>query len=232
MVGYKVFASGNLNISDRVKFLGGTYGCSNVNVGANANVKGELRVKNNAELRSNSYTEKLVVGGNVNKQQGARVGTLTRQTPSLPSLTQKNVSYGSSNIVVGNNTTKVLQPGTYKQLHVFSGANVSFEGGEYRFESFVIEPDVRLTFKNSSTPVRIWVQGNLNFGDRTQVSSSSTNSKLFIYTNAYNIYMGVTSSMHAILVAPKASINIASGYTFSGQIWAKEITIQPDATIK
>ena len=232
LVGYKVFASGNLNISDRVKFLGGTYGCSNVNVGANANVKGELRVKNNAELRSNSYTEKLVVGGNVNKQQGARVGTLTRQTPSLPSLTQKNVSYGSSNIVVGNNTTKVLQPGTYKQLHVFSGANVSFEGGEYRFESFVIEPDVRLTFKNSSTPVRIWVQGNLSFGDRTQVSSSSTNSKLFIYTNAYNIYMGVTSSMHAILVAPKASINIASGYTFSGQIWAKEITIQPDATIK
>jgi len=120
----------------------------------------------------------------------------------------------------------------YKRLHVYAGANVTFVGGVYNFESFNIESDAKLSFNNSVTPIRVWVQNTFSLGDRVEVNTAGTAEDLFIYTNTGSLYLGVISSIRAVLVAPNATANIASRYTWDGQIWAREITIQPDAVVR
>ena len=229
---YKVFTTGHLNIADRVVLNGGSYGCASANVGSNANISIMLYATGDVELRNNSYTEQVVAGGSVSVQSGAQYGFLFNEPMNLPNLVVQDVPYGSEDLIVYGGQTVTVQPGMYKRLHVYAGANVTFVGGVYNFESFNIESDAKLSFNNSVTPIRVWVQNTFSLGDRVEVNTAGTAEDLFIYTNTGSLYLGVISSIRAVLVAPNAIANIASRYTWDGQIWAREITIQPDAVVR
>ncbi len=232
LLNYKMYAQGNLIISDRVKLASGSYSCSYVNVGANASVLGTLYSNGNVDLRSHSYVESLYYSGSLNVQDGAHFGNGVQASIDLPQLPLMNVAAGTSDITVANGQNLTLVPGKYKKLQIYSNATVSFEPGEYFFESVVIEPDASIYFLNRDFPIRLWIQGNLSIGDRVKPFTNGLSEDLFIYTNTNNLYLGVTSMMRAILVAPNASINMASRSQWGGQIWAKEITIQPDVIVE
>jgi len=229
---YKVFTTGHMNIADRVVLNGGSYGCTSANVGSNANISILLYATGDVELRNNSYTEQVVAGGSVSVQSGAQYGFMFNEPINLPNLAVQNVPYGNEDLIVYGGQTVTVQPGMYKRLHVYAGANVTFVGGVYNFESFNIESDAKLSFNNSVTPIRVWVQNTFSLGDRVEVNTTGTAEDLFIYTNTSSLYLGVISSIRAVLVAPNATANIASRYTWDGQIWAREITIQPDAVVR
>ena len=229
---YKVFATGHMNIADRVVLNGGSYGCASANVGSNANISIMLYATGDVELRNNSYTEQVVAGGSVSVQSGAQYGFMFNEPVNMPNLAVQNVPYGNEDLIVYGGQTVTVQPGMYKSLHIYAGANVTFVGGIYNFESFNIESDAKLSFNNSVTPIRVWVQNTFSLGDRVEVNTTGTAEDLFIYTNTSSLYLGVISSIRAVLVAPNATANIASRYTWAGQIWAREITIQPDAVVR
>lgn len=229
---YKVFTTGHMNIADRVVLNGGSYGCTSANVGSNANISIMLYATGNVELRNNSYTEQVVAGGSVSVQSGAQYGFMFNEPVNMPNLAVQNVPYGNDDLIVYGGQTVTVQPGMYKSLHVYAGANVTFVGGVYNFESFNIESDAKLSFNNSVTPIRVWVQNTFSLGDRVEVNTTGTAEDLFIYTNTSSLYLGVISSIRAVLVAPNATADIASRYTWDGQIWAREITIQPDAVVR
>ena len=229
---YDIYAKQSLIIADRVQLQGESYVCSNVSVGVNAKIYGTLNVKNNAELRNFSYAENLHIEGTVNQQDGASTGITMASSVVMPSIESVSINVGTSDLIVANNQTAVVRPGSYKRLHIFAGAKVTFEGGVYNFESFIVEPDAKITFNNESTPIQVWVQKELQFGDRAKVESIGTMGNLFVYTNAFNVYMGVTSSLEVVLAAPNAKVDVASRCVLSGKVWAREITIQPDVVVK
>lgn len=232
LLAYDILASQKLTIADRAILNGSLYGCSTVNVGANASVSGLLNVLNDAEFRSNSVVESATVGGQVNEQHGAKIGTLQKQSFILPDMARLTVRYGSDDLIVKNNEHVTVHPGDYRQLHIYSGAKVQFESGVYNIESFIVEPDVELYFENASEPISMFVQKDFSIGDRVEMVSYGDWQKLLMYTNSTNIYMGVSSTTASVLIAPDAAVNIASRYSMNGKVWAREITIQPDAVVK
>ena len=232
LTGFKVFASGNMNISDRVVLDGGSFACASANVGSNANVSISLYVSGNVQLRNNSYTERVVAGGYVDVQAGAQYGALLNEAVVSPNLAVHDVQSGNEDLIVYNNQTVTINPGIYRRIHIYSGANVTINGGEYNLESFNVEPDARLSFNNSSTPIRMWIRNNFYLADRVTINSNAPAENLFIYTNTNSIDLGTDLSLRAILVAPNANVNVSSRYTWNGRIWAREITIQPDAVVR
>ena len=232
LTGFKVFASGNMNIADRVVLDEGSFGCASANVGSNANVTISLYVSGDVQLRNNSYTERVVAGGNVDVQAGARYGVLLNETVVSPDLVVHNVLPGSEDLIVYNNQTVTINPGSYRRIHIYSGANVTINGGEYNLESFNVEPDVRLSFNNSGTPIRMWIRDAFYLADRVTINSNAPAENLFVYTNTNSLDLGTDLSLRAILVAPNADVNVSSRYTWNGRIWAREITIQPDVVVR
>ncbi|MDR1759291.1 MAG: cadherin-like beta sandwich domain-containing protein [Fibrobacter sp.] len=225
---YRLLSTGDLILADNASVTGGTFGGSFVEVGARASLTGELISSGNVQLRSNATTENITLSGVLDKQAGASHGEVVQTQVSLPAIPQVSVAYGTADQIIGNNQTANVSPGSYKDFRAYSNAKVTFEPGDYYFESFAVEPDVQLYFNNSNGAVRIWVERDFTIADRVNLQNTNTPSKLFFYTNTSNIlYFGVGSEISAVLVAPNGSVNLAPHSRWSGSVWAKKITLQP-----
>ena len=78
----------------------------------------------------------------------------------------------------------------------------------------------------------MWIRNTFYLADRVTINSDANAENLFVYTNASNLDLGTDLTLKAILVAPNADVNVASRYMWNGRIWAREITIQPDAVVR
>lgn len=231
--GYKLVSINKLTFADWSKGSGGYYIANSAEVGANANITGRLYSAGDIQLRSNSYIENLITSGNLEMQDGATYGSLQQASVNVPALVTKGFDIGTEDVNVWNNQSQTMEPGKYKNLHIYSNSVVTFEPGAYYFESFIIEPDVTILFENGSSPIQLWVQGTISFADRLQTVCKGNDTKLFIYGNtASSLYLGVTSALSATLILPNGNVNIAPYSIWTGSIWANSITIQANAAIK
>ena len=230
---YKLVALENLAIGDRTVVSGGIYRCRNALVGANASVKGRLDVINNVQLQSNSNLETLVYGGTLNVSQGAKYGTLRNESVEEVSIPTVNFGTGRDDIIVYADGTRILNPGDYKEVHIYSRSKVTITAGVYNVEQFVIEPEAEVVFENSLSPIQIFSSGKVSIANGIKLNTSNPAENLFIYTNSSSdVFLGVNAEMNAIIAAPNAKVAMYSGFVLNGKIWAKNIEIQPDVTIK
>lgn len=230
---YKLVALENLAIGDRTVVSGGIYRCRNALVGANASVKGRLDVINNVQLQSNSNLETLVYGGTLNVSQGAKYETLRNESVEEVSIPTVNFGTGKDDVIVYADGTRILKPGDYKEVHIYSRSKVTITAGVYNVEQFIIEPEAEIVLENSLSPIQIFSSGKVSIANNIKLNTSSPAENLFIYTSSSNdVFLGVNAEMNAIIAAPNAKVAMYSGFVLNGKIWAKNIEIQPDVTIK
>lgn len=230
-VGYGIFAEDYLTLADRVSVVHGTIVAGKkVELGVEAKiVAGDLLSGGDVWLRNRAKVQKIVLSGRLDMQDGASYSAMETKDVSLPKLTAVAVKPGSADFYVANDQTTSITPGSYKDFHVYSRSLVHFAPGDYYFSSFVLEPDVKLEFGTSDTGVRIWVQGRLSLADRVILENLGTPEKLLLYTNSSEMLrLGVGNQLRAVVVAPVGSVEVPSGISFAGHIWAKNVNVQPD----
>ncbi len=230
---YKLASTGDLKFADNVNVSGNDFIGNNVEVGANSRISGQLTSTGNMLLRNNSYVEEIVVAGNLSVQNGAYFESETQQIVQTPLIPSVNFVVGVEHINVWNGQTLTLYPGMYKNLHVYSNATVHFEPGVYYFESFEIEADAMIHFKNKVSGIQIWIQSTLRIGDRVRPVCEGETDQLMIYSNTSQlVYLGVNSELKATMILPNGNINFAPNSTWVGNAWAKSVEIQPNVIVK
>jgi hypothetical protein len=235
---YVLFATDWVDARDRAKIHGGRIGSRGpVTIGNDARVEGKVAAGGMVTLRDRALvigdvaTASTVSLGN----QAAITGQLTQNQPiALPSLTTKTVTPGSSNRTVNPGDTLALSPGSYGDLVVFAGGRIRFTPGTYRFRRIQIEPDVRWHVQATvSDPLTIDVRDELRLGDRLQMlmQDSLGFENLSIYSGqTYDFRVGPDSKIKGYFRIPNAGAVLYSrGILIDGGIYAKRITLEPDA---
>lgn len=207
------------------------------------------------EIGVQGQTGGLVTGGGVLLRDRAVVngsilhaGALTRQnlttvtgaiiqTPlSLPpGRDLAGVVFPATNagaIVVSPDGTRVLAPGAYAAVTVFSRGRLKLSSGTYLVTSLDLEPRSRLELDQTAGPVQIFVQSGLVARGQIAPMAGAPGGFLLGYAGSQPVTLG-TPFLAGTLVAPGAKIVIPSlgAGAFSGELFARDIEVQPDATL-
>lgn len=218
-----------LDVSDRTQVTASVDVGGPFQLGSHANVTGNVIVNANAFLRDNAtVTGNLTLSGVLQHQNIFTItGTLTEHAAvSIPQLQTKVVTAGTGNQTIANNAVVTLNPGQFGNMTINAGAKVTLLAGTYNFLSLNVQPDVTFT-DNAVTSVN--VAGALTWSDRVKVQSTITH-PLTLYTNATNIRVGTDGIFNGLLIAPAATVDVASRTSFLGCLGAKNVTLEPDLT--
>ncbi|MGL1886994.1 MAG: carbohydrate binding domain-containing protein [Reichenbachiella sp.] len=153
--------------------------------------------------------------------------------PPIIDIPTQIVTTGTQDVIVGSGETYELVPGSYNNFHAYANAIIEIGAGEFNFESFFLEPDVKIVF-TENLPTSINIENNLRFGDRTVMSFSETKSPLNInwYTNQTNsVVLGTGSKFYGSFTAPNAPIQLFSNSEIVGVLHGEMVTIEPDSKI-
>ena len=230
----KVFATNNLVLRNRANLNNGVYVANSVTLDADAVANAKVVATTNVQMSNNSHIDTLVLGGTLNKADNATCNSIMYQNVSSQTLNTMYFVTGTENVTVTREMpTFRLQPGMYKNLNVYGFAKIIFEPGVYYFESVHIDTDVEMTIENENAPVQIFVQNQFNVGDRTAIlNKSGVAGKFLVYSNAQNIRLGVTGEVIATLIAPNAYVEMANNAVWYGYIWAKNLILNTDASVR
>lgn len=231
LLGHKVYATGYMALYDRASISADEVVGETVEVCAGANVLAQMTVEGDVLLRSNSNVEDITLGGNLYMQDGATHGQIEHREVHIADIPVSYFVTGIMDFIVGVNDSATISSGAYKDFHAYANSEIHFEEGEYYFDSFVVEPDVRVYFDG---PVRLWVQNGISIADRAGLYNSPGGAEnVFLYTNTTDLmYFGVYSDFASILVAPFASVSLATQSRWEGLIWANNLYVQADAVIE
>jgi hypothetical protein len=228
-----VLASGALNVgmdvSDRTQITGAVSSGGLLQIGSHTTITGNVQVNNNAFLRDNAaVTGNVTLAGVLQHQNIFTItGTLTEHaTVTIPTLQTRTVTVGTGNPSIANNAVVTLSPGPFGNMTINAGAHVTLLAGTYNFASLNVQPDV-LFIDNAATNVN--VAGALTWSDRVKVQSTLAH-PLTLYTNATSIRLGTDGIFKGFLIAPNATLDVASRTSFQGCLGGRDVTFEPDVT--
>lgn len=231
IAGYVLFASGNMSLADRDTVYGDV-AVSGAEFGTDALHSGSLLVKDDLLLRNRATVGDVTAGGNVTLQDGASYASFRQGTVVLPDIPSVSFLTGSGNVDVYQGDTLRLAPGRYGDVHAFANSTLVLQPGDYYLSSLSVEPDALLKLEPQGNGVRLWVDGNVSFSDRARTESDGNVPGMFLYTNlAGSIQFGVNTAFGLVLVAPHATVNVASHAHVNGHIAAQSLNVQPESVV-
>jgi hypothetical protein len=219
-----------LNTGDRTQITGSVDSGALIQIGSHATITGNVIGLANAFMQDNATVAgNLTLGGTLQHQNIFTItGTLTQNaTVTIPALATRTVTAGTGTQTIANNAVVTLPPGQYGNMTINAGARVTLQAGTYNFLSLNIQPDVTI-IDNAVTSVN--VAGALTWSDRVRVQSTVTH-PLTVYTNATNVRIGTDGVFNGFLLAPNASLSVASRTSFLGCLGARNATFEPDVTL-
>jgi RHS repeat-associated protein len=193
---------------------------------------GNIQVLDRAEIDGNitcvgTFTSNEaappVIGGTI--YEGASVTNVV-----IPS--KSAIPYGTTDFPVTFDEIKPIPPGSYKDLKVPRGAVLTFSAGIYNFRSLTIENNGTILFDVAmDKTIDINVETNLELQDRSKAKFVAKGYApcVKLYTNAYAIRIGTDINLAGILTAPHAAVTICSRTKIEGAVYAKSISLEPDA---
>lgn len=219
-----------LNTGDRTQITASVDAGALIQIGSHATVTGNVIGAANAFMQDNATVAgNLTLGGVLQHQNIFTVtGTLTEHaTVTIPALATRTVTAGTGTQTIANNAVVTLSPGQFGNMTINAGARVTLLAGTYNFLSLNIQPDVTI-IDNAVTNVN--VAGALTWSDRVKVQTTITH-PLTVYTNATNVRVGTDSIFNGFLLAPNASLSVASRTSFQGCLGVRSATFEPDVTL-
>jgi hypothetical protein len=216
----------------------GNAGKGLVNLGVNAQT-GSVFTQGNVLLRNFSIVHgSVLAAGTITEQSGASVtgATSGNATVVLPAgMDLSGIVFPKTNagpVDLEPGVVRTLAPGAYGDVAVKSNAKLTLSSGTYFVTSLDLEPMSKLNLNQSSGPVLLYVQKSII--DRGQIASFSGPPGGFVLGYAGTSTFFVEARFLAgTVIAPNASVVITSlgAHAFRGLLFAKDIEVQPDATL-
>ncbi|HEX2958167.1 MAG TPA: PA14 domain-containing protein [Chitinispirillaceae bacterium] len=233
--------SQNLSVvNQRSIFTGGGAVGSNtlVKVDIEAKIAGDIVCGGNVEVLDRAEIDgDVTCGGTFTADQAAPpiIGGNIYENASVTNVdipSKSAIPYGTTDFPVDFNEIKPISPGSYKDLKVPRDAVLTFSAGIYNFRSLTIENNGTILFDvPMDKTIDINVETNLELQDRATAKFVDKGYApcVKLYTNAYAIRIGTDIDLAGILTAPHAAISICSRTKIEGAVYAKSISLEPDA---
>jgi hypothetical protein len=241
-------AAGTIAIDDRASLrvqgstgfatIGNTGG-ETADIGVQAQV-GTIVTKGSVFLRSRSNVNGNIVAiGSVTKQDATPVvtGTISQHAsvilppaPTLSGVTFPSTKSGPVDLEPG--IARGLAPGSYGDIAVKSSATLTLTTGTYFATSLDLEPQSRLNLDQTAGPIRLYVRNNVT--DRGQIATTGGAAASFLLGFAGTSTLFIEAPFPGgTVIAPNAGVTVTSlgAAAFTGQLFARNIEVQPDATI-
>jgi hypothetical protein len=169
--------------------------------------------------------------GSVIVKPGATVqGIVTSQASLTPIETTSWVlpSQGASkgSVDVPRSQTKTLSPGTYDEVEVASGGTLALQSGTYVFGSISTDSTSTIVLNGQ---VAVYVTTLLDL-DGVPVDSAGTPADgLLVYLGTGVVPL--PGGLHATLVAPNATLSLASPLGYTGSFFANTVILGPGVPV-
>jgi len=180
----------------------------------------------------------IITSGQVTKQDATvKVdGTVQQGTAVSSSVTSWTVDWPASGegdvIHPVDAPNRVLAPGRYSKVTVYSRATMTFKSGIYYLDSLIVEPQAILRVEAALGPVQIYVKGTLRLNVQLQYVSGKRGNLLFGVLGTTNPTF--EEAMVGTVIAPKSTIELrrpASQKPHEGSFFAKSVRVLSDATV-
>lgn len=243
LLSFAIYSQDLSIVKDRSVFSGGGAVGSNtlVQVELDAVIRGDIVSGGNVLLK-----DRVSVQGDVTCR-----GTLTTVESAPPTISgvvtenasittvaipvKSAVAYGTTSYTYNSGESITLAPGNYKDLTINPGATVTLTQGVYNFKTFTIGNNGTVLFDVPiDKTIAINIETSLGLLDRATAKFATKGYApcVKIYTNAYSITIGTDVKLAGILTAPNAAVSINSRTSIEGAIYAKTISLQPDAVVE
>jgi hypothetical protein len=235
---FLLYANEATVLSDRASATGNVGSNTTLDLGADGRVIGSVQTRSGVTLRVRSRVEgNVTTGGSVVRQAGSVVTGVVTPNASVPNLSipTQTVTPGIPDVILYSGQTRVLTPGAYDEIHVFTGANLTLVAGTYSVRRFVVEVNPA-SFKLDTTAgnITLGVREHLWLGDGVKMTFVGTGqaSQVRIYSNqSSQLYIGLDSILLGNLTAPFAEARLASRATVHGSIHARRAVVDADAKL-
>jgi hypothetical protein len=231
-----LYASNQLTLADRVQTpqnaLLVSAGTALTRVGVDARI-GSLQSRGPVELRDRARaTGAILSGGSVTLGNGAGAdgGIKANAAVALDSLASFALTFPAAGppIVLNPDQQQQASPGSYGAVHVYSRSTLTLTGGDYFFESLMLEPQAALILDSRAKPVRIYVKSSFVYRGQILDQLGGTPRLLVAYFGTSDGI--VEAPFDGTIVAPKAKI-VLSSVAHAGAFYANNIDVQAGATI-
>ncbi len=225
-------------VADEVDFrpysmaLGNVFG-TKLELGADSKIYGNVDASYECTLNERAYMKGNLQYGNPCKEQNSVIAASKKQVSLVkPVMAFPEISAGIENLRVEIDESKKLSSGVYGALYVNTRAKVTLASGSYVFQSLFTEPDVEFKFDMTSGPITIAVVGDVRFGDRnTFIIDGGSPSEIFWNVGGESVDLGTDGRYFGNIVAPNASVRIASRSDLVGSVYANKFMLKPQSTI-
>ena len=257
---FSVFATNSVWLKDSVNVKSGYVGVNDLSNGPflNANVQlsidnyaktakieevfsNSIKVKNNAVVKGNAYTNSLVNNGKVK-------GTINNPF-TFPVLNElpifETATPDTFDITVLQDEIITLDPGNYGNLVVNIGGKVVFSGGVYNFNSIELKKNAKLRFATTS---EVRVIGKLSTKSEAIIAPKTTAeitaSDIIFYVTGINgdtgeldaepkaAKIGTNSTIKANFYVPNGTLHIKADSNAKGAFFSKDVIIGQRAIVK
>lgn len=178
----------------------------------------------------NTIVGDVAAGGTVSNS-GTVTGSIVEgavvTAESLPTL---SFSAGGDNVTVQKNAVLSLAPGSYNNVSVLKGGTLQLSSGEYFMNGLTLADQSILEANIGGAEIAINVVAQLSFGKKSQVSilpggESATEQLAFTKLGSGEVKVLSNAKVLGWIIAPGATVSLASNSTFKGMIIANIINI-------
>jgi hypothetical protein len=243
-----VFSDQSTTMGDRVRITDGTLWSNHfINTGLDGNISADVISGGDVQIGDRTHIQGNVTAGGVittTPNGGATVSGAQKQHAPFAPMT---IPTKTINIPAGSQVTQInsgqgtllqpiqLQPGNYASVTINSNAIVALSPGLYQIGTFIVNASVTLIFNQTSTPIDVRVQSNLQLGDRLVVKPGTTPPGVvaqFYSAQTSEARVGTDITPFPLsLTVPAGSIHISARTVITGSLAAKTITFEPDVTV-
>jgi hypothetical protein len=160
-------------------------------------------------------------------------GTIaTSVTLALPDLASCHATFPAptQSIDLQPGQTLVLAPGSYGSTSIKSRATLKLSAGTYELQSLGLEPQSTVVLDTSLGPVFLLVQGDLIDRGRFITPAGAVASAMLFDFGQNRATIEVP--FQGLLVVPNRALGLAaSGMTYGGAFYAKDIEVSPRASV-
>jgi cytoskeletal protein CcmA (bactofilin family) len=204
--------------------------------GNNSTHTGDVSAVGKIKIETKNTIVGDVTAGGAVENKGTVTGTITQNTSVakivLPVL---NFSAGNEAIIVPENATLVLAPGSYGHVTINQGGRLELSGGEYFMQTLTSNPQSMLAVDVTADTVTINVVGalifNTGFVMEVLPADSSTARLTLNRLEGGKVKILAGAKVLGNLVAPAAQVQVAEDAMFKGTICAKTINVAKNATV-
>jgi hypothetical protein len=182
----------------------------------NARINGSLRTTTAPSLQTGA----TVAGGTTTNAQLTPVSVVPWTPPAA----------GADDFILAPDATGSISAGSYRDVIIYSRAQVTFGPGTYTVRTLDLEPQAVVTFDNRNGPIVIYVESNLI--TRATVSVPGGAGKMAIIFKGTN-GPAIETPFNGTIVAPYSSLRLAAMGTrqFNGQYIAQSVVVDPDVRV-